>query len=68
MNVRWQDSDREGWHSEYKELKGKIPIQDLRLLEEGAKTMKEAWRLGALHAEYKRLKRNKPPDLPSFKV
>ena len=67
MTIDWKESDEAEWREDYKELKRTVPIEDLKLLEEGAKTMKEAWRLGALHAEYKRLKRNQPPDLPSFK-
>ena len=67
MTVDWKESDGSEWREEYKNLKGIMPIEDLKLLEEGAKTMKEAWRLGALHAEYKRLKRNQPPNLPNFK-
>ncbi len=67
MTVDWKESDGSEWREEYKSLKDIIPIEDLKLLEEGAKTMKEAWRLGALHAEYKRLKRNQPPNLPNFK-
>ena len=67
MTVDWKESDGAGWREEFKQLKQTISIEDIKLLDEGAKTMKEAWRLGALHAEYKRLKRNQPPDLPNFK-
>ena len=67
MTIDWKESDGEKWREEYKVLKGAVPIKDLKVLEEGARTMQEAWRLGALHAEYKRLKRNQPPDLPNFK-
>ncbi len=67
MNLNWKESNRIEWIEDFKGLKGTIPIEDLRLLKEGAKTMQEAWRLGALHAEYKRLKKNQGPDLPSFK-
>ncbi len=67
MTVNWKESDHPSWRYEFKQLKGTISIEDLRLLDEGAKTMKDAWRLGALHAEYKRLKRSQPPDLPNLK-
>ena len=67
MTVDWKESAGTEWREEYKELKGTIPIEDLNLLEEGAKTMKEVWRLGSLHAEYKRLKKNQPPNLPTLK-
>ncbi len=67
MTIDWEESDGTQWREEFKRLKGTIPLEDLRLLEKGAKTMKEAWRLGALHSEYKRLKQNQPPDLPDIK-
>ncbi len=60
MSINWKETDGTTWREEFKELKGTIPIAELKLLEQGAKTMKEAWQLGALHAEYKRLKRNSP--------
>ena len=67
MTIDWKESDREEWREEFKQLKGTVSIDDLKLLDEGATTMQEAWRLGAFHAEYKRLKRNQPPDLPDIK-
>ena len=66
MTIDWKEADGAEWRDEYKELKGTVPIEDLKLLAEGAKTMKEAWQLGALHAEYKKLKRKQPPKLPVF--
>ena len=67
MTVDWNESDGEEWREEFKQLKGTVSIEVLKLLDEGAKTMKDAWRLGAFHSEYKRLKRNQPPDLPDIK-
>ena len=67
MTVNWKESDGAEWQEEFKQLKGTVSIDDLKLLDKGASTIKEAWRLGALHAEYKRLKRNQPPDLPDIK-
>ncbi len=67
MTVDWKESEGKEWREEFKQLKGTVSIDDLNLLNEGATTMKEAWRLGTLHAEYKRLKRNQPPDLPDLK-
>ncbi len=67
MTLDWNEVDEAQWREEFKQLKGTISIEDIKLLDEGAATMKEAWRLGALHAEYKRLKRNQPPDLPNLK-
>ena len=64
MTIDWEESNGTNWREEYKLLKGSLSIAEISLLEKGAKTMKEAWHLGALHAEYKRLKKNKPPELP----
>ena len=68
MTLDWNEVDGTEWREEFKLLKGAISIEDIRLLDNGAATMKEAWRLGSLHAEYKRLKRSQPPDLPDFKL
>ena len=57
MTVDWAESNGAEWREEYLDLKGAVPVEDLQLLEKGAKTMKQAWRLGALHSEYKRLKK-----------
>ena len=66
MTIDWTEADGHSWREEFKELRGKLSISELKLLEQGAQTMKEAWQLGALHAEYKKLKRNQPPKLPKF--
>ena len=67
MTVDGKESDGAEWREEFKQLKGTFSIDDIKLLDEGATTMKEAWRLGALHPENKRLKRNQPLDLPDIK-
>ena len=67
MSINWKEAGDSSWHKEFKELKGTLSIAEIKLLEQGAQTMKEAWQLGALHAEYKRLKRNQPPKLPTLK-
>ena len=67
MTIDWKEADGTSWREEYKELKGTISIAELKLLEQGAQSMKEAWQLGALNAEYKKLKRNQPPKLPNLK-
>ncbi len=66
MTVDWKESDGTDWREEFKGLKGSLPIEEIRLLDEGASTMKEAWKLGAMHAEYKRLKRRQIPKLPDL--
>ena len=68
MTLDWKEVDGIEWRDEFKQLKGSLSVDDLRLLNEGAKTMKESWRLGSLHADYKRLKHNQPPDLPDIKL
>ena len=67
MTIDWKEADGIDWREEFIELKGSISVYDLKLLEHGAKTMKEAWQLGALHAEYKKLKKNQPPELPDIR-
>ena len=67
MSINWKETDGTAWREEFKGLKASLSIVDIKLLEQGAQTMKEAWHLGALHAEYKRLKRNQPPRLPNLK-
>ena len=67
MSINWKETDGTAWREEFKELKGSLSIIKIKLLEQGAQTMKEAWHLGSLHAEYKRLKRNQPPKLPNLK-
>ena len=66
MTVEWKEADGMEWREEFKQLKGTLSLEELRILDEGANTMKDAWRLGALHAEYKRLKRSQPPSLPNL--
>ena len=67
MTVDWTEADGTAWREEFKRLKGTLSLDEARLLDEGATTIKKAWQLGALHAEYKRLKRNQPPELPDLK-
>ena len=46
MTVDWKESDGAEWREEFKQLKGTVSIDDLKLLNEGATTMKAAWQLG----------------------
>ena len=53
MSTKWDDNS---WQREF--LKMKRHTSDVkRLLVEGPKDFKDAWQLGALHEEYKRLKK-----------
>ena len=44
------------WQKEFLEMKSHS-TSDVRLLMQGAKGFKDAWRLGSLHEEYKRMKK-----------
>ena len=49
----WDDND---WQKQFLDMKSHSP-SDVRLLMQGAKGFKDAWRLGSLHEEYKRMKK-----------
>tara|TARA_B100000927_G_scaffold221930_1_gene181835 strand:+ start:42 stop:218 length:177 start_codon:yes stop_codon:yes gene_type:complete len=53
--TKWDDTS---WQKEFLEMKSHSP-SDIKLLMEGAKGFKGAWRLGSLHQEYKILKNKK---------
>ena len=53
MTTKWDDTS---WQKEFLEMKSHSP-SDIKLLMEGAKGFRGAWRLGSLHQEYKILKR-----------
>ena len=48
--------DKKSWQKEYLEMRFHSPA-DIKLLTEGVKGLKDAWRLGVLHVEYERLKK-----------
>ncbi len=48
--------DVNSWQKEFLEMKAHA-TSDIKLLMEGAKGFKGAWRLGSLHQEYKILKK-----------
>ena len=48
--------DEKSWQKEFLEMKFHSPA-DIKLLTEGVKGLKDAWRLGILHVEYERLKK-----------
>ncbi len=66
MTIDWKEADGTDWRQEFKFLKGSLSIKQIKLLEKGPQTMKEAWELGILHSEYKKLKKNQPPNLPNL--
>ena len=51
--TNWDDND---WQKKFLDMKSHTP-SDGRLLMQGAKGFKDAWRLGSLHEEYKRMKK-----------
>ena len=53
MSTNWEDHS---WQKEFLEMKSHKP-SDIQLLIEGPKGFIDAWKLGALHEEYKRLKK-----------
>ena len=53
MNTKW---DNTSWQEELLEMKAHKPEVKRRLME-GPRGFRDAWQLGALHEEYKRLKK-----------
>ena len=53
MSTKWDDNS---WQKEFLEMKSHS-LSDVKLLTEGVKGLKGAWRLGILHVEYERLKK-----------
>ena len=53
MSTKWDDTS---WQEEFLEMKTH-KSEVVRLLMEGPRGFKDAWQLGSLHEEYKRLKK-----------
>ena len=53
MSNKWDDNS---WQKEFLEMKFHSPA-DIKLLTEGVKGLIGAWRLGVLHVEYEKLKK-----------
>ena len=53
MGTKWDDTF---WQKEFLEMKAHKP-EVVRLLSEGPRGLRDAWQLGSLHEEYKRLKK-----------
>ena len=53
MRTKWDDTS---WQEEFLRMKTHKP-EVVKLLIEGPKGLRDAWQLGALHEEYKRLKK-----------
>ena len=55
MSTKW---DNISWQREFLNMKSHSP-SDAKLLMGGVKGLRDAWRLGVLHVEYERLKKQK---------
>ena len=53
MSMKWDDNS---WQKEFLEMKSHS-LSEVKLLTEGVKGMKGAWRLSVLHVEYEKLKK-----------
>ena len=53
MTSKWDDTS---WQKEFLEMKSHS-LSNIKLLTEGVKGLKGAWRLGVLHVEYEKLKK-----------
>ena len=53
MSMKWDDNS---WQKEFLEMKSHS-LSDIKLLTDGVKGLKDAWRLGILHVEYEKLKK-----------
>ena len=53
MNTKCDDTS---WQKEFLEIKSHL-LSVIKLLNEGVHGLKGAWRLGVLHVEYERLKK-----------
>ena len=51
--AKWDDTS---WQKEFLEMKSHS-LEDIKLLSEGVKGLKGAWRLGILRVEYEKLKK-----------
>ncbi len=53
MSTKWDDTS---WQEDFLQMKRHTPDEE-RLLMEGPRGFKDAWKLGALHEEYERLRK-----------
>ena len=56
--TKWDGSS---WQKEFLEMKSHS-LSDIKLLTEGVKGLKGAWRLGVLHVEYEKLKKKQEEE------
>ena len=58
MTDKWNDKS---WQKDFLNMKSHS-FADAKLLMDGVKGLKDAWRLGVLHVEYERLKKQIQED------
>ena len=63
MGTKWDDTF---WQKEFLEMKAHKP-EVVRLLLEGPRGLRDAWQLGSLHEEYKRLKKTQDEQQQQWK-
>ena len=54
-------SPHTSWRKEYLEMKAGLSKLQIRLLKEGPQQLAQAWLLGAMHQDYKKMKGIKEP-------
>ena len=57
-----QTQDTTSWRKEYLEMKAGLSKFQIQLLTEGPTQLAQAWILGAMHQDYKKMKGIKEPD------
>ena len=63
MSTKWDDKS---WQKDFLNMKSHSP-SDAKLLMGGVKGLKDAWRLGVLHVEYERLKKQQEEQQQQWK-
>jgi len=63
MSAKWDDKSLQKY---FLNMKSHSPL-DAKLLMGGVKGLKDAWRLGVLHVEYERLKKNNEEEYKSIR-
>ncbi len=57
--------DDENWKNQYKEWKALKPFQ-IKLLDDGAESLSQAWLINAMWCEWKDIKKLKETELPAL--
>ena len=57
------EQNRTSWKQEYLEMKAGLSKYQIQLLKEGPHQLAQAWLLGAMHNDYKKMKGIKEPPV-----